>query len=198
MSNKGNLQRKVGIVVIGVGARLRGLLHLLTHLHADLIELKALCDSSNEAIEEAQRSLQIKVPAFNDYNQMLKIVEDVDWVLIGSKNCEHMEHCIAAFGAGKNVFCEKPLAISLDQCGQIMRAHRKSGKLFATGFVLRHAPLYVKLHAMINEGVIGRLISVEANELLSPAHGGYIMRNWRRFKGESGPHILVCEINFVL
>ena len=42
---------------------------------------------------------------------------------------------------------------------------------------------------IINEGKIGKIISVEANELLAPSHGGYIFKNWRRFKELSGPHI---------
>lgn len=50
--------------------------------------------------------------------------------------------------------------------------------------------MYVKLKELIDSGTLGRIISVEANEILSPSHGGYIMRNWRRFKEQAGPHIL--------
>jgi len=121
---------------------------------------------------------------------MLETVEGIDWVLIGSKNCEHREHCLAAFKAGKHVFCEKPLAITVEECEEITNAHKASGKLFATGFVLRHAPLYIKMYELIQSGILGKLVSVEADEVLTPGHGGYIMRNWRRFKEQGGPHIL--------
>eukprot|EP01119_Soliformovum_irregulare_P021842 TRINITY_DN7347_c0_g1_i2.p1 TRINITY_DN7347_c0_g1~~TRINITY_DN7347_c0_g1_i2.p1 ORF type:complete len:343 (+),score=69.55 TRINITY_DN7347_c0_g1_i2:199-1227(+) len=113
-----------------------------------------------------------------------------EWVLIGSKNYLHRDHCLESFQLGKNVFCEKPLAITFDQCHEIRNVHRESGKLFATGFVLRHAAFYQKIRQLVQDGQVGRLVSIEANELLKPYHGGYIMRNWRRFRSQSGPHIL--------
>lgn len=110
--------------------------------------------------------------------------------MIGSKNYQHAEHCISSFEAGKNVFCEKPLATTIEDCHRIQEAHKKSGKLFETGFVLRHAPLYTTIHEMLKDNKIGKIISVEANETLYPGHGGYIMSNWRRHYDQSGPHIL--------
>ena len=61
----------------------------------------------------------------------------IQWVLIGSKNYLHHEHCIASFRADKNVFCEKPLAITIDQCQDIRRVQKETQKIFSTGFVLR-------------------------------------------------------------
>ncbi len=52
----------------------------------------------------------------------------------------------------------------------------QSGKLFCTGFVLRHAPFYKKVKEIVSSGVLGKIISIEANETLPPPHGGYIMR----------------------
>lgn len=86
----------------------------------------------------------------------------------------------------------------------------QSGNLFSTGFLLRHSSFYQKVKEIIDSGTLGRIISVEANETLQPAHGGYIMRfarhgvvvpsrlrftrsscrNWRRYRDQTGPHIL--------
>lgn len=44
--------------------------------------------------------------------------------------------------------------------------------------MLRYAPFYQKIRELVISGEIGNLVSVEANELLSPPHGSYIMRNW--------------------
>lgn len=60
-------------------------------------------------------------------------------------NCAHKEHILAAFAAGKHVFAEKPLATAMEECRTIHAAHQQSGRLFATGFVLRYAPLYLKV-----------------------------------------------------
>ena len=109
---------------------------------------------------------------------------------IGSRNALHRDHCIAAFERGRHVFCEKPLAVTLSECEQIQRAHQRAGTLFATGFVLRHAPLYKFVREQLRSGVIGKLVSFEANEHIPPDHGGYIMRGWRRWRAQAGSHLL--------
>ena len=114
----------------------------------------------------------------------------VKWVIVTSKNYLHKDYCIAALEAGKHVFCEKPLATTIDDCIAIKEAATKAGKLFMTGFVLRYSPFYSHIRSLVDEGFLGKIVSVEANEMLTPDHGGYIFRNWRRFKEQSGPHIL--------
>jgi predicted dehydrogenase len=114
----------------------------------------------------------------------------VDWVLVFSPNAFHKEHILHAFANGKHVFSEKPLATTIDDCQEIYEAHKKSGLIFATGFVLRYAPLYTKAKEILESGKLGNVLSVDANENITPAHGGYIMRNWRRLTKFAGPHIL--------
>lgn len=93
--------------------------------------------------------------------------------------------------SGKHVFTEKPIAISIDDCCKLEEAHEQAKHLkFATGFVLRHAPLYIEIQRLLLSGELGKVVSVEANEMLRPYHGGYIMRNWRRKAALAGPHIL--------
>ncbi len=114
----------------------------------------------------------------------------VDWVLVFSPNAYHKEHILAAFAAGKHVFSEKPLATTIDDCQEIYEAHRKSGLTFATGFVLRYSQLYRKVKGLLVSGKLGKILSIDANENITPAHGGYIMMNWRRNSAVAGPHIL--------
>ncbi len=116
--------------------------------------------------------------------------DDVDWVLVFSPNAHHRAHILCAFEAGKHVFSEKPLATSIADCQEIFARHHHSGLRFMTGFVLRYAPLYRKVQALLKEGFVGRIISIDANENIAPAHGAYIMSNWRRLKALAGPHIL--------
>jgi len=186
--------RIIKIGAIGVGQRLRRLICLLLHQQGFNYQFVALADESTEALEatlEAISGFQDSRPqTFSDYRELLAI-PDIEWVMIGSKNYLHVSHSCDAFAAGKHVFSEKPLAIDVEECARIREAQKVSGKLFATGFVLRHSLLYSNVHRIVAvEKLLGRLVSVEANETLHPAHGGYIMRNWRRFKDQSGPHIL--------
>ncbi len=179
----------VGFAAVGVGARLRTLVEDLLEQHGNQIELKSVCDHNQTALEIACDTFDFQGPATTDYREAIA-TPGVEWVLIGSRNDLHADHCVEAFNAGKHVFCEKPLAITIDQCEAIRSAHRAAGTHFATGFVLRYAPVFVELRRQIQDGTLGKLISLEANETLRPGHGGFIMCNWRRHRKYSGPHIL--------
>jgi predicted dehydrogenase len=111
-------------------------------------------------------------------------------VAIGSWNCQHREHAVAALQAGKHVFCEKPLATSVDDCLAMRSAWQKSGKLFYIGFTLRYSPHYRTIHQILESDTIGSIISMEFNETLAFNHGGYIHGDWRRLEQNAGTHML--------
>lgn len=115
---------------------------------------------------------------------------DCDWVMIASWNVFHAEQSIAAFRAGKNVFCQKPLATSLKECLAMRDAWKVSGKQFVIGFTLRYSPHYRRLKQLVESGAIGDVISMDFNETLPFNHGGYIMGDWRRRRENAGSHVL--------
>ena len=86
----------------------------------------------------------------------------VEWVMVFSPNAFHGEAILEGFRMGKNVFSEKPLATTLEDCRAVYDAWRASGKLFATGFVLRYSPVYRKAKELLDSGSFGRLLSVDA------------------------------------
>ena len=115
---------------------------------------------------------------------------EIDWVFIGSWNCHHAGQAVLALNAGKHVFCEKPLATTLEDCLAIKEAAGKSGKTFAFGLVLRYSPHYQRIMEVIRSGAIGQIVSFEFNETLGFNHGGYIFGNWRRERRNAGTHLL--------
>lgn len=110
--------------------------------------------------------------------------------MIASWNDAHKEQTVAAFKAGKHVFCQKPLATSLKDCVAMYKAWKKSGKMFNIGFTLRYSPHYRKIKELLKSGKIGQIISMEFNETLDFNHGGYIMGDWRRLRKYAGTHFL--------
>jgi predicted dehydrogenase len=178
----------VGIGIIGCGERI---LNVAKELFAQSEELKlvAIYDPSEEAVQQGRAALGSEAKAYADYHGVVNDPK-VDWVIIGSWNCFHAEQSIAALQAGKNVFCEKPLATTLEDCLAIREAVNKSGKQFAIGFTLRYSPHCRKLKEIIDAGTIGKIISMEFNEMLPFNHGGYIHQNWRRKTQWAGTHLL--------
>lgn len=185
--------RSVGFGVIGCGGRLRSLVELLARRGADRgIRLVAAWDpdaGNLEALASAYEPWGQDAVRCSSCNEVLEHPA-LEWVLVGSPNSRHAEQIIAAFGAGKHVFAEKPLATELDDCVRILAEQGRSGKLFATGFTLRYSPLYRKAKELIASGKIGKIVSIDATENLFPFHGAYIMTNWRRFREEAGANIL--------
>lgn len=180
----------VNVAVIAAGARGRGVVSNLLNDSGRRVKAASVFDPDREQCVKALEtwnSPETRICA--TYLEAIN-TPGVDWVLIFSPNVYHKEHILAAFAAGKHVFAEKPLATKIEDCQEIFEAHRKSGLTFATGFVLRYSRLYRKVKELVASGSLGRILSIDANENITPAHGGYIMMNWRRNTALAGPHIL--------
>lgn len=183
-------ERIVKIAVIGTGKRSLGVIKNLLDVARGRLEIAAACDISKGRLDEALGFWQVPdAPRFADAGQAID-APGVEWVLIFTPNACHREHILSAFAAGKHVFCEKPLATGIKDCLEIFNAHKQSGVVFSTGFVLRYSPLYRKVKELIDSGRFGKLISINADENIPPAHGGFIMCNWRRLTRNAGPHLL--------
>ena len=114
-----------------------------------------------------------------------------EWVAIGSPNSEHAWQVAAALDAGRHVFCEKPLATSVEDCKRIRDAVRRNpDRIIFFGLVLRYSPFYRRVKQLLDAGEIGKIISFEFNETLPFYHGGYIHGNWRRHRAAAGTHLL--------
>ncbi|MBN2302535.1 MAG: Gfo/Idh/MocA family oxidoreductase, partial [Lentisphaerae bacterium] len=105
-------------------------------------------------------------------------------------NCYHREHAVAAIQAGKDVFCEKPLATNIEDALAILEAHKQNPRNFVVGFTLRYTRHYRQIKELIAGGEIGQVVSMEFNETLAFNHGAYIHQDWRRHKHLAGTHML--------
>ncbi|PTX94343.1 Gfo/Idh/MocA family oxidoreductase [Opitutus sp. ER46] len=174
--------------VIGTGGRATIVLRILREL-APEITITALCDPFPDALDAFRQAVAPVAVTCGTVDELCAR-EDVDWVFVSSWNCQHAEHTCAAFKAGKHVFCEKPLALSIDEALAMYDTWQASGRQFVYGLVLRHSPLYQKAHTLLAEGHIGKLLSFEFNETLVFNHGGYIHGNWRRHRRFAGTHLM--------
>ncbi len=180
--------QQIGLGVIGCGGRMGGLLAGI--LAGDpRVKIVALCDSEPEQIVRYRNRFKTEAPAFENAAALVH-APGVDWVMIGSWNCVHARQAIAALRAGKHVFCEKPLATSVQDCLDVSDAWKQSGRSFTMGFTLRYSPHYREVQRIISSGEIGRIVSMEFNETLEFNHGGFIMANWRNQTKNAGSYIL--------
>lgn len=180
--------KTIHLGVIGCGSRMRGVLDQLCKA-TDRVKIVALCDPDDAAISATRQYFNHEAAVHSDYPDLVRD-PSINWVMIGSWNCFHASQAIAALAAGKDVFCEKPLATTFDDCLAIRAAWLSSQRSFTIGFTLRYSPHYVRIKELLAAGAIGDLISFEFNETLPFAHGGFIHADWRRQTANAGPFLL--------
>jgi len=139
-------------------------------------DLVSFCEPSATWIAKAFPEGLRDVRREADWHQLVK-ADDVEVVAIMTPDHLHEEMAVAAFRAGKHVFCEKPLALTPRGCLRVIDAAKKARKKLIIGFVLRYAPIYVKMKELIDSGAIGQLCSCW---MLHSVAGGsdYYFHDW--------------------
>ena len=183
-------KKTINIAVIGGGVRGLGVTNQLLEDSAGNVNVVSLFDPDKRVAGKTIETWGRKDTRICDSYQEAIDCDGVDWVMVFSPNVYHKENITYAFKRKKHVFAEKPLAVSIEDCQEVFDAYQQSNCLFATGFVLRYAPLYRKAKEILETGKLGKIISIDSNENLSSMLGGYMMTNWRRFIKYAGPYIL--------
>ena len=98
---------------------------------------------------------------FNDYDEFLK--SDINAVYIGSINSNHYEQVIKAASAGKNILCEKPLAMTSAQAEEMVKVCEKNNVHLAVNYLHRFHPLVVKAKEILDSQMLGKLTSINLN-----------------------------------
>jgi predicted dehydrogenase len=125
----------------------------------------AVCDvdqknlaSAKEMIEKA--SPNRKVATYGDYRQMLES-KDIDAVLVSTPDHWHTLPALEACLAGKDVYCEKPLTLTIHEGQALVKAVRKNKRVFQTGSQQRSDPRFLKACEYIRSGRLGKIKTVK-------------------------------------
>ncbi len=92
----------------------------------------------------------------------------LDAVIVATPTAFHAVITLAAFEKGLHVLCEKPLALTVEQAAEMVRAGRRAGKTLKTGFNYRHMPHVLHAKALITSGSLGEIMYVRSHF----GHGG--------------------------
>lgn len=104
------------------------------------------------------------------YDLMDELIRDpeVDVVYVAGPNGLHASHTIQAAKAGKHVFCEKPMALTLEDCHSMIEACRKNGVKLGLGLQYRHHPAHLKAREIVTSGELGALVFANAQVEIPP------------------------------
>ena len=142
------------IGVIGAGGR--GRLSRYAHKPGEGSRLVAAVDTVDAALEEFKEKYGPDVFLAKDYRELLAR-DDVEAVFVTTPDFLHEEHAVAALEAGKHVYLEKPMAITIEGCDRILRTARERGLRLFLGHNMRHAAFTRKMKELIDSGAIGEV-----------------------------------------
>ncbi len=154
----------IGIAIVGAG--FMGGAHAANYaVLGDRVRVKWVCSRSEDRATKVAGS--VGAEATLDLEQVLGDPE-IDAVDVCVPTPLHREVTERALAAGKHVFLEKPIALTLEDADAIVEAARRSGRIVMVGLVLRFWPEYVELARRLGEGELGRPRAVSTHRLSPP------------------------------
>jgi predicted dehydrogenase len=157
------MARTINVGVIGLGRM--GMLHLMNCLKIDDVNVKAVADSSKKELKKA-RSLGVD-RLYTDYHDLLVHSSDFDAVVLSLPNFMHFESVQLALEGGLNVFAEKPLATSVEECREIVRLAKRSGRKVMVGHAMRFVDAIQTMKERMDKGFIGDLEVATFEEIIN-------------------------------
>jgi predicted dehydrogenase len=134
------------------------------HSESQNIKITAVCDPWRVRREEAAAKVKewygLEARKFVSYHDLLAL-KDVDAVMIASCDHQHTTHLEAAAKAGKDVYCEKPLAMRLDRLKRAVDAVKKANIVVQIGTQLRSLPTFTGCRELYKTGILGTVGRIE-------------------------------------
>lgn len=171
----------VNTAIVGAGARAIAMCKFIAD-NPDIAKVVSLVDIN-----------PVKATLLNDYFKFNAVISDtigavcepgIDAVLVATPDYAHVLPTVTAMKANKNVYIEKPLATTLEDCQTIIDAAAISRSFCYLGFNLRHCLIYEKIYDLIQTGKLGKITTIEANEWY---YGGKsYFRRWNRLRKFGG------------
>lgn len=156
-------------------------------------DVVAVCDVQRQHAERAKNEHFNSAEIYEDYRKLLDR-KDVEAVTIGTPDHWHTAIALAALDAGKHVYCEKPLTLTIDEGKQLVAAVKKSGKVMQVGTQQRgdQFELFGRAVATARSGRLGKLTRITVSLPLSTEEGGPFQAqpipeglNWDFWQGQA-------------
>ena len=163
------------------------------HIHSKAV-LSAVCDIVPE--KSAVLAEKFKANAYSSVEEMLQSGTAIDIVSICSPNGLHAEHSIKALNAGKHVICEKPMALTTDDCGRMIQAAEKHNKRLFAIKQNRYNPPVAAVKQLIDEDRLGKIYSVQLNCFWN-RNEDYYKNSWKGTKDLDGGTLYTQFSHFI-
>jgi len=144
---------------IGVGGMGSG--HLGFYVDHTDTRILAVADVNTQHRNRALKRAGTDAKGYNDYRELLAR-DDIDAVVIATPDHWHCKTAVDACRAGKDVYCEKPLSLTIREAREMAKAARRNATVFQTGSQQRSDPKFRLACEVVRSGRIGQLQRVRA------------------------------------
>lgn len=151
------MNKKINIAVVGAAGF--GSFHLKAIFENPNANLVAVCDINEEA---AKKYSEMYGTSYTTSFDEILANDEITAISIALPDQLHCEYVKKALRAGKDVLCEKPLALRLDECKEMIAVAKETGKYLMVGQICRFTPGFAMAKKIIDEGQIGELFFVES------------------------------------
>jgi UDP-N-acetyl-2-amino-2-deoxyglucuronate dehydrogenase len=156
--------------------------------------LSAVCDID---LKKAQAlGQEYSADAFASIDDFFQQKKQIDVVAICTPNGLHAQHSLRAFAAGCHVLCEKPMALSVQDCGEMIKAAEKANKRLFIVKQNRFNPPVVAVKQIIDEGRLGRIFSIQLSCFWN-RNNDYYNNSWKGTKDLDGGTLYTQFSHFI-
>ncbi len=182
--------REIKFAIIGCGR--------IAQRHAEHISnngiLKAVCDIDfAKALELGEK---YSASSYNSIDALLANEKDLDVISICSPNGLHAEHSIKCLDAGTHVLCEKPMAINVHDCGEMIKAAERNNKRLFAIKQNRFNPPVAAVKSAIDEGKLGKVYSIQLSCFWN-RNEDYYKNSWKGTKDLDGGTLYTQFSHFI-
>ena len=188
-------KNKFTVAIIGVGGRGGYAYGTLISQLPDQFEIVSLCDINTDKLSYFSKK-------FNVAAQNLFTDEDVffqekraDVLVIATQDKDHVRHATKAFRLGYDILLEKPITDDRQEMQDLLALQKETGRKALVCHVLRYAPAFVKVAELLESGVIGRLVAIDAIEQVGYFHQAqaYVRGYWRKAENSTPMILAKCS-----
>lgn len=168
-----NLNSRLQIAGIGCdGKGFSDIREMDSHSQTQMV---GFCDVDTSRMEKVQ-AFAPEAPKYSDYRELLEDLGDqVDAVTVSTPDHMHAAITVAALGAGKHVYCQKPLTHNVWESRQVAKAAKQAGTITRLGNQIHSHASYRSAVATIQSGAIGKVKRVHSwSSATGHGHSGYL------------------------
>lgn len=171
----------VDVILVGAGSRGKCYTYFAVHFPKRM-KLVGVVDPRSYPRESLKTAHELDDSnIFEDWKPAVEKDKFADAVIIATPDRLHKEPAIAFAKKGYHILLEKPMAVTAEDCEEIVAACQESGVMLAVGHVMRYYPICNKIKELIDSGAIGDLVHIQHKEPVGFWHfaHSFVRGNWR-------------------